>query len=378
MIQRLLETILTQRFNKRKALIVLGARQTGKTTLIKNIIAKSSIPSLALNADKPIVQELLTEPSLEQLKQIFGNSKLVFIDEAQRIKNIGLTLKIIVDEIPDIQLIVTGSSAFELSNTINEPLTGRKFEYQLYPISWLELVNYTNYIEALSQLKHRIIFGMYPDVINNSGNEKEILLNLTESYLYKDIIAFQQIRKPEFVQKLLQALAYQIGSEVSYNELATLLQIDRKTIIYYIDLLEKAFVIFRLPSYSKNLRNELSSKVKIYFHDTGIRNALIGDYRPFDNRNDKDALWENFLIAERKKANQYNLKYMKTYFWRTHQKQEIDYIEEADGHLFVYEFKWKPKAKFRIPKAFTDTYKNSTNSLITSENFHKFLLNENN
>jgi predicted AAA+ superfamily ATPase len=378
MIQRLLETILTQRFNKRKALIVLGARQTGKTTLVKNILAESSIPSLSLNADKPIVQELLTEPSLEQLKQIFGSSKLVFIDEAQRIKNIGLTLKIIVDEIPEIQLIVTGSSAFELSNTINEPLTGRKFEYQLYPISWLELVNYTNYIEALSQLKHRIIFGMYPDVINNSGNEKEILLNLTESYLYKDIIAFQQIRKPEFVQKLLQALAYQIGSEVSYNELATLLQIDRKTIIYYIDLLEKAFVIFRLPSYSKNLRNELSSKVKIYFYDTGIRNALISDYRPFDNRNDKDALWENFLIAERKKANHYNLKYVKTYFWRTHQKQEIDYIEEADGHLFVYEIKWKPKAKFRIPKAFTDTYKNSTNSLITSENFHKFLLNENN
>lgn len=376
MISRLLENILLHKFQKRKALIILGARQTGKTTLIKKILSETNTSSVFLNADKPIVQEHLSKPSVEELKQIFGNSKLVFIDEAQRIKNIGIILKIIIDEIPDIQLIVTGSSSLELSNTINEPLTGRKLEYRLYPISWIELVNHYNYIEALSQLKHRIIFGMYPDVINNSGNEKEVLINLTESYLYKDIIAFQQVRKPEFVQKLLQALAYQIGNEVSYNELSTLLQIDRKTIIYYIDLLEKAFVIFRLPSFSRNLRNELSSKIKIYFYDTGIRNALIGDYRPFDTRNDKGGLWENFLIAERKKSNHYNLNHGNTYFWRTHQKQEIDYIEEIDGHLNLYEFKWKPKAKYRIPKAFADNYSDFSSSLISSENFHKFLNNE--
>ncbi|HSO87908.1 MAG TPA: ATP-binding protein [Draconibacterium sp.] len=375
MIQRLLENIIIQKFGRKKALIVLGARQTGKTTLIKKIINQITEPTLILNADLPIVQQQLENPSLNTLKQIFGKAKLVFIDEAQRIQNIGITLKIIIDEIPDVQIIVTGSSAFELSNTVNEPLTGRKFEYRLYPISWMELVNHTNYIESLSQLQQRIIFGMYPDVINNLGEEKETLLNLTESYLYKDIIVFQKIRKPEFVQKLLQALAFQVGSEVSYNELSILLQIDRKTIIHYIDLLEKAYVIFRLPSFSRNLRNELSSKIKIYFYDTGVRNALIGDFRPFEMRTDKGALWENFLISEKLKTNHYSGKYVKSYFWKTHQKKEIDYIEESDGKLVAFEIKWKAKLKTDVPKLFTDTYKNSTFELISFENFHQFLNN---
>jgi hypothetical protein len=373
MIQRTLEDIITQKIGKGKAIIILGARQTGKTTLIKEIIKKSQKEILFLNADLPLVQQQLEVVSVTSLKQLFGKAKMVFIDEAQRIHNIGITLKIIVDEISEVQLIVTGSSAFELSNNINEPLTGRKFEYNLYPISWNELVDHLNYIESLSQLTQRMLFGMYPDVLNNLGLEKEILFNLTESYLYKDIIAFQKIRKPEFVQKLLQALAFQVGSEVSYNELSNLLQIDRKTIIHYIDLLEKAYVIFRLPSFSRNLRNELSSKIKIYFFDTGIRNALINDFRPIEMRTDKGALWENFLISERIKLNHYNLKRVNCYFWRTHQKQEIDYIEEADGCLEAFEFKWSPKTRIKIPKTFAESYNVTKLELIHSENFHQFL-----
>lgn len=373
MITRLLEKTIFEKIGKGKVIIILGARQTGKTTLSKKILSQETNHPLFLNADKPLVQKQLETRSIEDYKQLFGESKLIFIDEAQRIKNIGVVLKLIVDEIPEVQLIVTGSSAFELANTVNEPLTGRKFEYKLYPISWIELVNHTNFIDALSQLNQRIIYGMYPEVITNGGNEKETLLNLTESYLYKDIIAFQKIRKPEFVQKLLQALAFQIGREVSYNELSNLLQIDRKTIIHYIDLLEKAYVIFRLPSFSRNLRTELSKKIKIFFYDTGIRNALIEDFKPVNLRNDIGALWENFVIAERIKSNHYNLRYCKNYFWRTHQKQEIDYIEESDGFLNAYEIKWNPHAKVKIPKTFKESYPNSDIMVITPENFTKII-----
>ena len=372
MIGRLLENIIKEKIG-RKAVIILGARQTGKTTLIKKIVKESEVPSLILNADLPIVQQQLQNPSVSGLKQVFGEAKLVFIDEAQRISNIGITLKIIIDELEDIQLIVTGSSALELSNNINEPLTGRKLEYRLFPISWQELLNHLGYLEALSQLEQRIIFGMYPDVINSSGNEREVLSNLSQSYLYKDIIAFQQIRRPEFVQKLLQALAFQIGKEVSYNELSTLLQLDRKTIINYIDLLEKAFIIFRLPTFSRNLRNELSSKIKIYFYDTGIRNALIEDYRPLELRPDKGSLWENFIISERLKSNHYGRKFVNSYFWKTHQRQEIDLIEETDGQISAFEIKWKEKAKARFPLTFTDTYKDAITQFITAENFNQFL-----
>ena len=375
MIERLLENIIKEKIG-RKAVIILGARQTGKTTLIKKILTESKAPAILLNADLPTVQQQLQNPSVSNLKQIFGASKLVFIDEAQRISNIGITLKIIIDELEDINLIVTGSSALELSNNINEPLTGRKLEYRLFPVSWQELINYRGYIEALSQLEQRIIFGMYPDVINNTGNEREILANLSESYLYKDIIAFQQIRRPEFVQKLLQALAFQIGKEVSYNELSTLLQIDRKTIINYVDLLEKAFIIFRLPAFSRNLGNELSSKIKIYFYDTGVRNALIEDYRPLGLRPDKGELWENFLISERLKSNHYGRRFVKTYFWKTHQKQEIDFIEESDGQINAFEIKWKEKPNDRFPATFKEAYLDATTQFISTENFNQFLTHE--
>lgn len=375
MINRLLENIIKEKIG-RKAVIILGARQTGKTTLIKKIIKESEVQTLVLNADLPIVQQQLQNPSVSGLKQIFGEAKLIFIDEAQRISNIGITLKIIIDELEEIQLVVTGSSALELSNNINEPLTGRKLEYRLFPISWQELLNHLGYLEALSQLEQRIIFGMYPDVINNTGNEREILSNLSQSYLYKDIIAFQQIRRPEFVQKLLQALAFQIGKEVSYNELSTLLQLDRKTVINYIDLLEKAFIIFRLPAFSRNLRNELSSKIKIYFYDTGIRNALIEDYRPLELRPDKGSLWENFLISERLKSNHYGRRFVNTYFWKTHQKQEIDLIEESDGQINAFEIKWKEKTNDRFPVTFKEAYLDAKTQFISTENFNQFLIHE--
>ncbi|MCE4564051.1 ATP-binding protein [Maribellus sp. CM-23] len=376
MILRSLEHIIIDKVGKGKAIIVKGARQTGKTTLIKKIMESQSQNSLYLNADIAIVRQQLQDVTVSGLKQLFGNAKLIFIDEAQRIPDVGITLKIIVDEIPEVQLIVTGSSAFELANNINEPLTGRKFEYYLYPVSWIELSEHTNYIEALSQFNQRLVFGMYPDVINHPGAETEILFNLTESYLYKDIIAFQEIRKPEFVQKLLQALAFQVGSEVSYNEISSLLQIDRKTIIHYIDILEKAYVIFRLPSFSRNLRNELSSKIKIYFYDNGIRNALINDFKPLEMRGDKGALWENFIISERIKSNHYALKRVNSYFWRTHQKQEIDYIEEAQGKLEAFEFKWKVNSTFKIPKLFLDTYTVSNSEVVHPNNFYQFLRHE--
>lgn len=373
MIRRKLENIIEQRIGKGKAILILGARQTGKTTLIKEIAKKSQVETLYLNADLPVVQQQLQNPGIIELKQLIGKTKLVFIDEAQRIQNVGITLKIIVDELPEIQLIVTGSSAFELTSEVNEPLTGRKYEYLLLPVSWIEMVEHSNYLESVSQLNQRLIFGMYPDIIQNLGNEKEILFNLTESYLFKDIYTFRQIRKPEFLQKLLQALAFQVGSEVSYNELSNLLQIDRKTIIHYVDLLEKAFVIFRLPAFSRNFRKELSSKIKIYFYDNGVRNALINDFRPLDFRTDKGALWENFLISERLKSNHYALRRVNSYFWRTHQKSEIDYIEEADGKLDVFEFNWNPKTGFKVPKPFSDNYAVRQTELISHKNFHQFL-----
>ena len=374
MIPRILEKIIAEKSGKKKAIIILGARQTGKTTLIKHFLKNTTRKSVYLNADKPVVREQLASASSDAVKEIAGNAGLVVIDEAQRVKDIGLTLKQVVDELPEIQIVVTGSSSFELASSMNEPLTGRKYEYMLYPVSWEELIEYRSPVEALSQLGQRIIYGMYPEVITHTGEEKEILLNLTESYLYKDILAFQQVRKPEFVHKLLQALAFQVGNEVSYNELSGMLQIDRKTIINYINILEKAFVIFRLSSFSRNLRNELSSKIKIYFYDTGVRNALINDFRPLTLRPDMGSLWENFIIAGKLKSNHYHRRFVNAYFWRTHQKQEIDFIEESDGVISAYEIKWNPEAKARIPKTFVKTYPNVQPEVIHSGNFTKFLV----
>ena len=285
-----------------------------------------------LNCDEPVVRESLTDANLADLKRAIGKNKIVFIDEAQRVKNIGLTLKLITDNIREAQLIVTGSSSLDLANEINEPLTGRKWEFQLFPISWGEYVSYRGFLKAKSELNQRIIYGMYPDVINHPGDENEVLLQLSDSYLYKDLLAFKGIRKPDLLEKLLQALALQIGNEVSYNELSNMLQVDKNTVSRYIDLLEKTFVIFSIPSFSKNMRKEISKGKKIYFYDTGIRNAVISNFNSLELRTDKGALWENFLMSERLKSLRYAGKRAKMHFWRTTDQREIDYVEtEADS-----------------------------------------------
>ena len=370
MIKRDLENKIINRFGTGKAILLIGPRQVGKTTLFNKLLEGKEY--LFLNGDDPTVRKLISNPNLEQLKNIIGNYKIVFIDEAQRIDNIGLTLKLITDQLQSVQLLVSGSSAFELNNQTQEPLTGRKWEYQLYPISWDEFENNVGYLKAQQQLELRIVYGMYPDVINNFGDEKDILKQLTDSYLYKDLLSYGGIRKPEILEKLLRALAFQIGSEVSYNELAQLLGIDKKTVSNYIDLLSQAYVVFKLPSFSKNLRNEIKTNQKIYFYDTGVRNMIIGDLNPLEIRQDKDNLWENFLIAERLKYNAYNGSLSKGYFWRTVQQQEIDYVEEEAGKVTGFEIKWNAKSKVKIPKTFVETY-NTEVKVITNENFREFL-----
>lgn len=367
---RVIETEIKPKIGKGKAIIIIGPRQVGKTTLLKKIMDKEVY--LFLDGDDPTVRNLLANANTEQLKSIIGQHKTVFIDEAQRIENIGLMMKIITDQFKDVQLFASGSSAFELSNKINETLTGRKWEFHLFPISWNELENSIGFVKATQQLELRILYGMYPEVITNIGQEKDVLGQLANSYLYKDVLAFGGIRKPDVLEKLLQALALQIGNEVSYNELSQLLGIDKNTVSTYIDILEKAFVIFKLKSFSRNLRNEIKTNQKIYFCDTGIRNMVIGNFNALDLRQDKGALWENFLISERIKKLSYENSLAKSYFWRTAQQQEIDYVEEEAGKMTGYEIKWNEKAKVKIPKLFSETYKAET-EILNRENFRKFL-----
>jgi len=365
MFNRVLKQHIESRFGSGKAIILIGPRQVGKTTLIQSILENKS--HLFLDGDDPTVRSLLKSPNTEQLKSIIGRHNTVFIDEAQRIENIGLTLKIITDQFKEVQLLVSGSSAFELKN-----LTGRKWQYHLFPISWHELEAKLGYVKAIQQLEQRLLFGMYPDLLNNLGDEIEILKTLTDSYLYKDILAVNSIKKPEVLEKLLQALAFQAGQEVSYNELSQLLGIDKNTVNSYIDILENGYIIFKLPSFSKNLRNEIKRNQKIYFYDNGVRNAILNDFRPLELRQDKGALWENFLISERLKLNAYNKTLAQSYFWRTTSQQEIDYIETTAEKLSAFEFKWKAKSKVKIPKTFENTY-NTKVEIIDTENFTRFL-----
>ncbi len=370
MYARYIESSIKKRLYSKKAIVVIGPRQVGKTTLIETILAQEKY--LFLNGDDPQTRTLLTEPTTEQIQKIIGKHKYVFIDEAQRIEGIGLTIKIITDRFKEVQLFVSGSSAFDLSNRINEPLTGRKWEYQLYPISWEEYENHHGYLYAQQQLENRLLYGFYPDVLNNQGDEVAILRNLVSSYLYKDILSYANIRKPEVLEKLVQALAFQIGSEVNYAELAQMVNVDKNTISKYIDILQKGYVVFKLDSFSRNLRNEIKTNKKIYFYDTGIRNMVIGNFNPIELRSDKGALWENFLIAERIKQIEYKQSLAKPYFWRTKQQQEVDFVEENSGRIFGFEFKWNKSKKQQLPKTFTTTY-HSQNNVIDKENFREFV-----
>ena len=371
MIERTLTHRIATKDGQGKAIVVTGPRQVGKTTLIRDFLRGSNIQFF--DGDDPTVRAVLDTPNTARLRDLIGNKPVVFIDEAQRINNIGLTLKIIVDQFPEVQLWVSGSSSFSLFNELNEPLTGRKWEYDLFPISWEEYQQHVGFLEAERQLASRLIFGMYPDVMNHPGEEAEVLRNLVGSYLYKDVLALAGIRKPEVLDKLVQALALQIGSEVNYNELSGLVGIDRITVENYISVLEKAFVVFRLPSFSRNVRNEIKKGKKVYFYDTGIRNTVIGDTTDLSLRADVGPLWENFLIAERLKQNRYKGTGARGYFWRTTQQQEIDYVEVVDGRIGAYEFKWNPKRKAAITKTFTNSYE-ATGFIVNRDNFRDFVI----
>lgn len=372
MIKRFLTDVIKSKLFKGKAIILMGARQVGKTTVLRNIFEKET-QLLWLNGDELDVQELFANASADRLKSIFGNHKIVIIDEAQRIADVGLRLKLITDNLPNIQLIATGSSSFELANKINEPLTGRKWEYKMFPLSFGEMVAHHGLLTEKRLLRHRMVYGYYPDIVNSQGEEKELLKQLSDSYLYKDILMWEQIQKPDKLLKLLQALAYQLGSQVSYHELGQLCGLDSKTVEKYILLLEQTFVIFRLGSFSRNLRNELKSSKKIYFYDNGIRNALIANFSEVENRTDVGALWENFLVGERIKHINYSNNWVNFWFWRTKAQKEIDFIEEADGKINAYEFKWNESKKAKAPISFLNAYPDSTYKVVHPQNFEDFI-----
>lgn len=372
MIVRSIVANIKNRLTDRKVMVILGSRQVGKTTLFHQLFENDS-DVLWWNGDESDVRAALENTSSAKLKTLIGNHSILVIDEAQRIDNIGLAAKLIYDTIPGVKVLLSGSSAFEIKNKTNEPLTGRKWEYQLFPFSFAEMVKHHGLLEEMRMLEHRMIYGYYPEVVTQTADAKGILSQITNSYLYKDILMLENIHKPEKLERLVQALAFQIGHQVSYNELSQTCGLDNQTVEKYIDLLEKSFVVFRIPSFSRNIRNELKKSRKIYFYDNGIRNAVIKQFNPLSLRNDEGALWENFLVSERMKYINYNFHYCNRYFWRTHAQQEIDYVEDKDGLLSAFEFKWNPKKKGKMPKAFSAAYENSEFMTINRDNFYSFL-----
>ena len=369
MISRTLQPILHKKLGSGRAIVLVGARQVGKTSLLKEILRSKDY--LFLDGDDPSTRRLLTEPNTEQIRSLLGKHTIVFLDEAQRIPNVGLTLKIITDQFKEVQLLVSGSSSFDLGNALNEPLTGRKWEYELFPITWEEYESDIGFLKAEQQLENRLLYGFYPEVLNHQGSEREILLELVNSYLYRDILAFSEIRKPAVLERLLQALALQMGQEVNYNELSKILGIHKVTVQNYVDILEKGYVVFRLPGFHRNLRNEIKQNRKIFFYDNGIRNMILSNFSSLDLRADKGALWENFLMAERRKQNRYKNPFAKMYFWRTRQQQEIDYVEEQDGRITAFEFKWKAQ-KVKIPAKFVEAYQ-AEKKVVHRDNFREFV-----
>lgn len=372
MINRIIKSSILSDYKRRKVIVLLGARQVGKTTLLSEL-CEGKDRVLSLNCDNVDDVLALEGKTTTELRQLLSSYELVFIDEAQRVKNVGLTLKMIGDLKLETQVVVTGSSSLDMADEINEPATGRLIEYNLFPFSLPELALYSSEREENRLLENRMIYGLYPEVVTEPGDAKRTLMTLTNNYLYKDLFAYKGIKKPELIQKLVRALALQLGSEVSYNELSNLLGVDRGTVETYINLLEKCFVVFRLDSFSRNLRNEIKKGKKVYFYDNGVRNAVLSNFAPLELRNDVGALWENFMVSERVKRNAYSGNYAQLFFWRTHEQQEIDLIEEQDGMLHTFEFKWNGKARSSQPKVFASSYPSSTYEVITPENYWAFL-----
>ena len=373
-IPRYLKTLLERWLGKGKILILYGARQVGKTTLVRSILEEQGCPEGYFNCEVIQVRQALEQQDPVALRDFLGDQKIVVLDEAQRVRNIGLTLKLLADTYPEMQIIATGSSSFELAQEITEPLTGRSLSFTLYPLSLAELAEVHGRAGVDAQLERYLRFGLYPEIALAPEPDARVLLDaLASNYLYKDILEFEHLKRSDLLLKLLQLLALQIGSEVSTHELAVTLQTTRPTILRYLDLLEKAFVIVQLMPLSRNQRTAIAKKRKIYFMDPGIRNSLIGRYQPLAVRDDRGALWENLLIIERLKHRAYSGMYGNTFFWRTYAQQEVDFVEEYDGVMHGYEIKWTGRASYTAPSDYLKAYPSATVRLIDRASYWDFV-----
>lgn len=375
-IQRLLLPQLEAAITPGKVLVLYGPRQVGKTTLIHTLLPVMGLRHRLVNADELVYREALASQSRQTLGDLLGDVDLLVIDEAQRVPNIGLNLKILVDNFPQAAIMATGSASFDLANQIAEPLTGRTLTFTLYPVSYGEIRVTLGAFEARRQLERWLIWGGYPTIVTTEQPtlRERLLGELVGAYLYRDLLQLEEVRRSEKIVDLLRLLAFQIGQEVSLTELGTSLALNRATVERYLDLLEKVFVIFKLRGFSRNLRKEVTKNARYYFYDNGVRNSLIQNFNPLNLRNDVGQLWENYLMVERRKANAYAGRAANTYFWRTYDQKEIDYIEERGGRLYGFEFKWQGQMKSSTHQEFSQTYPNAELATITSDNFEAFLI----
>lgn len=372
MIARIAENSIKQSLFKGKTIILYGARQVGKTTLVQDLLKDYEGVSRYLNCEILSVEQSLSDAEPEKLKSFLGNYKLIVLDEAQNIPNIGKILKVITDTLKDIQIIATGSSSFDLANKTSEPMTGRVIHHTLYPLSLSEIKAKSDWLSVDSKLDKLLRFGSYPEIFKSADEDAISKLHeLSSGYLFKDLLRFEGIKKSSLLKNLIVMLALQLGNEVTYYELAVKLGVNTLTVQKYIDLLEQSFVVFKLNSFSRNIRNELSKAIKIYFYDNGIRNALVNNFNPLSLRNDIGALWENFCIAERIKANSNSNRKVNNYFWRTYDQKEIDYVEEIGGVITGYELKYSEKQNIKKSKSFTEAY-NAKIHKIDRGNYWKF------
>lgn len=374
-IKRSIQNQIVQSLQPQKVIVLLGARRTGKTVLLNQIIEQIQEPFLLLNGENMTMAELLANRSPQNYRQLLGDKKVLLIDEAQKIDQIGKVLKLMVDEIEGLKIIATGSSAFDLKNLAGEPLTGRKKNFRLFPLSEVEYLQVENRFEKRENMEARLIFGNYPELLNIVGakEKSDYLQDVVSSYLLKDILAFENIRNPSKIFNLLRLIAYQIGNEVSYQELGKQLGMSKNTVEKYLDLLSKVFVIHKVGGFSKNLRKEIVKNVRWYFYDNGIRNTIIANLNPLRMRNDVGTLWENYIFGERIKFQHYNRMLVNNFFWRTYDQQEIDWVEEREGKLFGYEFKWNPKKKVSAPSGWRNAYPDAFFEIITPENYFNWV-----
>lgn len=375
-IERAVKQVFLKKMQPNKVLVLLGARRVGKTMFLKNLMEKGfSEPLLFLNGEDLSTVGVMEERTVENYKRLIGDHKLLIIDEAQKIPEIGLKLKLMVDHIEGIKIIVTGSSVFDMTNKLGEPLTGRKYSFFLHPLAQMEFSKYENLVETRSRLEERLIFGSYPELVeikSNSG-KSDYLNEVVNSYLLKDILEIDGVRNSSTMLNLLRLVSFQVGKPVSLEELGRQLGISRNTVERHLDLLSKVFVIYRVSGFSRNLRNEVTKTAKWYFYDNGIRNALITNINPLSLRNDTGILWENYVLAERIKYQAYTGMLVNNYFWRTYQQQEIDWIEERDGKLFAFEIKWSSHKKSKAPSAWSTGYPESEFKTITPENYLEWI-----